>query len=178
MSLRSHDLIGKRQYEALSEFRCRLAEFLHFSESAAQNAGITPGQYLLLLHLRGFPGREWGTVSELSGRLQASHQGTVALVQRCESNGLVSKRRSGRDARCVEVHLTRRARALVQRIARSHAAALVKMDPVFRAATAAGAKGQAPGIARASEIGQEKVRACTNAIFRAETGWCCCPPLR
>jgi len=132
--------INKRQYEALSEFRFRLAEFLHFSESAAQKAGITPGQYLLLLHLRGFARREWGTVGELAGRLQASHQGTVALVQRCERNGLVAKRRSGRDARCVEVHLTARGRKLVQAIARSHAAALVTMDSVFRAATAAGAQ--------------------------------------
>ena len=57
---------GKQQYLALSEFRFRLAEFLHFSESAAQAAGITPAQYLLLLHLRGFPGREWGTVGELA----------------------------------------------------------------------------------------------------------------
>lgn len=88
-------MIGKQQYLALSEFRFRLAEFLHFSESAALAAGITPAQYLLLLHLRGFPGREWGTVGELAERLQASHQGTVALVQRYpERNGLVGKRRS------------------------------------------------------------------------------------
>ena len=133
-------MIGKEQYLALSEFRFRLAEFLHFSESAAQAAGITPAQYLLLLHLRGFPGREWGTVGELAERLQASHQGTVALVQRCELNGLVSKRRSRTDARCVEIRLTPRARGLVQRIAKSHAEALATMDGVFQAASAAGAK--------------------------------------
>jgi len=133
-------MIGKKQYLALSEFRCRLAEFLHFSESAAQAAGITPAQYLLLLHLRGFPGREWGTVGELAQRLQASHQGTVALIQRCERNGLVSKRRSRTDARCVEIRLTPRARGLVQRIAKSHAEALATMDGVFQAASAAGAK--------------------------------------
>ena len=133
-------MIGKPQYVALSEFRFRLAQFLHFSESAARAAGITPAQYLLLLHLRGFPGREWGTVGELAERLQASHQGTVALVQRCERNGLVSKRRSSRDARCVEIRLTPRARGLVQRIAKCHAEALATMDGVFQAASAAGAK--------------------------------------
>ena len=133
-------MIGKPQYVALSEFRFRLAQFLHFSESAARAAGITPAQYLLLLHLRGFPGREWGTVGELAERLQASHQGTVALVQRCERNGLVSKRRSSRDARCVEIRLTPRARGLVQRIAKCHAEALAQMEEVFQAASAAGAK--------------------------------------
>ncbi len=133
-------MIGKQQYVALSEFRSRLAGFLHFSESAAQAAGITPAQYLLLLHLRGFPGREWGTVGELAQRLQASHQGTVALVQRCERNGLVSKQRSRTDARCVEIRLTPRGRGLVQRIAKCHAEALAQMDLVFSAASAAGAK--------------------------------------
>jgi DNA-binding MarR family transcriptional regulator len=132
-------VIGKQQYTALSEFRFRLAQFLHFSESAARAAGITPAQYLLLLHVRGFAGRAWATVGELAERLQASHQGTVALVQRCERNGLVSKRRNRSDARCVEIHLTPRARGLVQRIAKSHAEALAQMDPVFRAASAAGA---------------------------------------
>src|SRR3546814_8898352 len=87
-------MLGKPQFEALSEFRFRLAQFLHFSESAARAEGVTPAQYLLLLHLHGFNGRSWGTVGELAERLQASHQATVALVQRCERNGLVAKRRS------------------------------------------------------------------------------------
>ena len=91
-------MLGKPQFEALSEFRFRLAQFLHFSESAARAEGVTPAQYLLLLHLHGFHGRSWGTVGELAERLQASHQATVALVQRCERNGLVAKRRSRSDA--------------------------------------------------------------------------------
>jgi DNA-binding MarR family transcriptional regulator len=130
--------MDKRQYMALSEFRFRLAQFLHFSEAAARAEGITPAQYLLLLHLHGVPGRAWATVGELAERLQASHQGTVALVQRCERNGLGGKRRSRRDARCVEIRPTPRARALVRRIAKCHAEALAQMDTVFRAASAAG----------------------------------------
>src|SRR5690606_15878079 len=70
-------MLGKPQFEALSEFRFRLAQFLHFSESAARAEGVTPAQYLLLLHLHGFHGRNWGTVGELAERLQASHQATV-----------------------------------------------------------------------------------------------------
>src|SRR3546814_7288815 len=65
-------MLGKPQFEALSEFRFRLAQFLHFSESAARAEGVTPAQYLLLLHLHGFNGRSWGTVGELAERLQAS----------------------------------------------------------------------------------------------------------
>lgn len=129
-------MAGKQQYVVLSEFRYRLAEFLEFSRSAARAAGITPSQYLLLLHLHGFPGRDWGTIGELAVRLQASHQGTAALVQRCERRGLVSKRRSRRDARCVEIRPTPRARTLVARIARQHVRALAHLDGVFAAASA------------------------------------------
>jgi DNA-binding MarR family transcriptional regulator len=131
-------MLGKQQYVALSEFRFRLAQFLHFSEVAARAEGITPAQYLLLLHVLGFPGRAWATVGELAERLQASHQGTAALVQRCERNGLVAKRRGSSDARCVEIRLTPRALGLVRRIAKCHAEALAQMDVVFRAASAAG----------------------------------------
>lgn len=129
-------MTGKQQYVVLSEFRYRLAEFLNFSSSAARAAGITPSQYLLLLHLRGFPGRDWGTIGELAKRLQASHQGTAALVQRCERKGLVGKRRSRRDARCVEIRPTPRARALVARIAKRHVQVLAHLDQVFSAASA------------------------------------------
>src|SRR3546814_19297997 len=92
-------MLAKLQFEALSEFRFRLAQFLHFSESAARAEGVTPAQYLLLLHLPGFNGRSWGTVGELADRLQASHQATVALVQRC---GSTEERRVGEEcvSRC------------------------------------------------------------------------------
>src|SRR3546814_11892232 len=100
-------MLGKPQFEALSEFRFRLAQFLHFSESAERAEGVTPAQYLLLLHLHGFNGRSWGTVCQLAERLQASHQATVALVQRCERNALVAKRSSRSDARYVETRSTK-----------------------------------------------------------------------
>ena len=46
-----------------------------------------PLQYMLLLHVKGFPDRDWATVGELAERPQASPHGTVALVSRCESAG-------------------------------------------------------------------------------------------
>jgi DNA-binding MarR family transcriptional regulator len=127
-------LISKKQYAALSEFRCRLARFQRFSQAAALESGISLLQYLLLLHLRGFRGREWATIGELADRLDASHQGTVALVKRCESNGFVKKRRSAIDARRVEIHLTARARKLVERIASRHLDELERLAQVFRVA--------------------------------------------
>jgi hypothetical protein len=36
--------LSKAQYEMLAAFRYQLRQFLHFSEQAAQNAGLTPRQ--------------------------------------------------------------------------------------------------------------------------------------
>jgi DNA-binding MarR family transcriptional regulator len=89
---------------------------------------------LLLLHIRGFPGPDPATVGDLARRLQASPHGTAALINRCVALGLVSKHRRAEDARQVEVHLTSRAKPLVERIAVRHRAELQSLSEVFRVA--------------------------------------------
>lgn len=127
-------MLSKRHYVALSTFRYTLAGFLRFSERAARAAGITPTQYLLLLHVRGIPDRDWATVGELATRLQASAHGTAALVKRCGQQGWVRKRRSTEDARRVEVHLTARARQLLEVVAARHHDELQSLRDVIRVA--------------------------------------------
>ncbi|WP_087650451.1 MarR family transcriptional regulator, partial [Caballeronia choica] len=83
--------LAKKDFEQLSEFRYQMRRFERFSEQAAHGEGITPLQYLLLLHIRGYPGRDWATVGELAERLQAQHHGVVALVSRCEALDLVRR---------------------------------------------------------------------------------------
>jgi DNA-binding MarR family transcriptional regulator len=97
--------LSKADFEKLSEFRYQIRRFERFSEKAAQAEGITPLQYLLLLHIKGFPGRAYASIGELAERLQAQHHGVVALVTRCEAAGLVERRASAADARRVEVQL-------------------------------------------------------------------------
>ncbi len=127
-------MLANRQYVALSNFRSELARFLRFSERAARAAGITPTQYLLLLHVRGFPGSNQATVGELAERLQASAHGTAALINRCAALGLVSKHRRDQDARQVEIQLTARAKRLLERIAVRHRDELQSLREVFRVA--------------------------------------------
>ena len=127
-------MIDDKRFAALSEFRFRLTQFLRFSEQASRDAGISSLQYVLLLHLRGLGKSASATIGQLARRLGASHQGTVALVKRCEVRGLVRKRRSIRDARCVEIRLTPRGRALVERIAKRHVRELHRLDDVIRMA--------------------------------------------
>ncbi|MDI5987014.1 MarR family winged helix-turn-helix transcriptional regulator [Halomonas sp. M4R5S39] len=116
----SPDVLTKQDFERLSQFRHRLRCFQRHSEDICREHGLTSLQYQLLLHLKGFEGREWATVGELAERLQAKHHGTVALVGRCEEAGLVERRPGREDRRRMEVHLLEKGGQLVERIAARH----------------------------------------------------------
>jgi DNA-binding MarR family transcriptional regulator len=105
-----------------------LRRFLRFSENVTRRHGITALQYLLLLQIRGFPGRQWATVGELAERLQAKHHGVVSLISRCEAAGLVRRSVGRGDRRRVEVKLTRRGGECVERLARLHRAELMSLQ--------------------------------------------------
>lgn len=123
--------LSKREFEAISELRYQIRRFLRFSERAVRRAGITPLQYLLLLHLRGFPGRDWASIAELAERLQAQHHGVVALVLRCEAAGLVVKRPGCGDRRQVQVRLAAKGETNLQRLALLHRAELRALHRAF-----------------------------------------------
>ena len=123
--------LHKADFSALSEFRYQMRRYERFSENAVQAAGITPLQYLLLLHIKGYAGREWATVGELAERLQAKQHGVVALVTRCEAAGLVERRANAADRRRVEVHLLAPGEALLTQLAAVHRAELRALQGVF-----------------------------------------------
>ncbi|KQV36110.1 MarR family transcriptional regulator [Massilia sp. Root335] len=123
--------LSKTDFAALSEFRHQMRRYERFSENAVQAAGITPLQYLLLLHIKGFSGREWATVGELAERLQAKQHGVVALVTRCEAGALVERRTNAADRRRVEVHLLPKGEALLTQLAAVHRAELRALQGVF-----------------------------------------------
>ncbi|NMV37503.1 MarR family winged helix-turn-helix transcriptional regulator [Ralstonia insidiosa] len=124
--------LSKQDFETLSDFRYHLRRFLRASEDLIQSEGITPLQYQLLLHIKGYAGREWATVGELAERLQASPHGTVALVTRCEEAGLVERRPSDTDARQVEVHLSKKGDRLVALLATLHQSELSAFSRAFK----------------------------------------------
>lgn len=112
--------MAKSDYEALAEFRYQLRRFLRFSEELTQAHGITPLQYQLMLQIKGFPQRDWASVTELAERLQAKHHGVVALVSRCEALGLVRRQASADDLRRVEIRLTPQGEQCIEQLARLH----------------------------------------------------------
>ncbi|HTD03139.1 MarR family winged helix-turn-helix transcriptional regulator [Undibacterium sp.] len=124
--------LDKQDFESLSEFRYQLRRFLRFSEDIAHSEGLTPLQYQLLLHIKGYPNREWATVGELAERLQAQHHGVVALVSRCEKAGLVVRSPGTADRRQVQVSLTASGQQCVARLAELHHAELNSLSSVFK----------------------------------------------
>jgi len=131
MTSKSPPPLSKSDFSALSEFRYQMRRFERFSEDVVQAQGITPLQYLLLLHIKGYPGRDWATVGELAERLQAKPHGVVALVTRCEASGLVERRVSATDRRRVEIHLLKDGEAMLRKLAQLHRTELLSLDGVF-----------------------------------------------
>jgi DNA-binding MarR family transcriptional regulator len=123
--------LAKSDFEQLSAFRYQMRRFERFSEQAAHAEGITPLQYLLLLHVKGYPGRDWATIGELAERLQAQHHGVVALVSRCEALHLVKRKISETDRRQVEVHLQAAGETVLAKLAALHRAELTSLQGAF-----------------------------------------------
>jgi DNA-binding MarR family transcriptional regulator len=123
--------LRKSDFSALSDFRYQMRRFERFSETAVQKEGITPLQYLLLLHIKGYAGRDCATAGELAERLQAKPHGVVALVTRCEAGGLVQRRPSTSDRRRVEIHLLPAGEAILTHLAELHRAELLSMAGIF-----------------------------------------------
>ena len=123
--------LAKQDFEVLADFRYQIRKFLRFSEKVARGHGVTPLQYLLLLHVKGYPGRDWASVGELAERLQAQPHGVVALISRCEAMGLVERRRSAEDQRRIEVHLCKEGAVVLDRLARLHRAELLSLHGRF-----------------------------------------------
>jgi DNA-binding MarR family transcriptional regulator len=121
------DALRKGDFEALADFRYQIRRYLRFSETITQQHGITALQYLLLLQVKGYPGREWATISQLAERLQSHHHAVVTLVTRCEEAGLVERRKGEGDQRVVRVFLLPKGDALVARLALLHREQL--LDP-------------------------------------------------
>jgi DNA-binding MarR family transcriptional regulator len=117
--------MNKADFEKLAAFRYQLRRFLRSSEQATRMMGTTSLQYLLMLHIKGFPARKRATIGELAERLQAKHHGVVSLVSRCEAAGWVRRTISSSDKRRVEVTLTEEGSRRLAQLVRLHRVELV-----------------------------------------------------
>src|SRR5262249_5666312 len=115
-------------YRALAEFRHHIGRYLDFSDQAARAAGIEPGQYQLLLAIRGLPKTMEPSVGALSQQLRRHHHSTVELINRAESNYLVRRLRLGTR---VLVRLTRKGERVLTRAVEERLQELRVAGPVL-----------------------------------------------
>jgi len=123
--------LARCDYESLSEFRYLLHRFLAFSQTAANEAGLTPRQHQALLAIKGFPGGDRMTIHDLAERLCIRHHSTVELVDRLDEAGLVIRRHDPADRRCVLVELTAMAEERLAALSAIHLDELHRLRPAL-----------------------------------------------
>lgn len=124
-------VMKKSDYETLAAFRYELRKFLHFSEQAAQDEGLAVQQYLTLLAIEGFPGRDFVRIGELAERLRVAHHSAVGMVDRLETGGLVKRTVCDEDRRQVLVRLTAKGRKKLEKLATVHHKELQSTGPLL-----------------------------------------------
>jgi DNA-binding MarR family transcriptional regulator len=124
--------VSDADYQTLASLRHALRRFLRFSQEAARGAGIPPQQHQALLAIKGFPGGQGASIVDLADYLHVKHHSAVGLIDRLVRRGLVQRKPSAADRRRVEVHLTRRGEALIERLSAAHLDELGRIRPELR----------------------------------------------
>ena len=93
-------------YESLGELTRELRRFLQFRRNVAQNNGLSPREYLLLLEIKGLSRDRSPNIAAVADRLQVAHSNAVELLQGLLERGLVRKQRLSTDRRQVSLSLT------------------------------------------------------------------------
>ncbi len=129
MKARSTNQVPDLLVRNLAEFRYELRLFLHFSESAALEAGLHPQQHQLLLQVAGAPEATVITIAYAAERLGLKHNSAVELVDRSVREGLLARKADPGDKRRAVLQITRKGRKVLARLTGSHARELNELAP-------------------------------------------------
>jgi DNA-binding MarR family transcriptional regulator len=121
--------LSQEDYEHLLAFRTSLRKFLHWSESRARDAGLTPAQYQLLVAVKGHG--QPPAVGDIAGYLLLKHHSTVELIDRAEDAGLVKRASDVSDGRVIRVMLTELGEDKLRVLAPVHLDELRQLAPVL-----------------------------------------------
>src|SRR5579859_3468512 len=118
-------------FENLLAFRTGLRRFLHWSQTQARAVGLTPAQHQLLVAIKGHPGSQDPTISELAEYLLLRHHSVVELVDRAATAGIVERSRDALDGRLTRVALTPAGEERLSRLGPAHLDELRNLAPVL-----------------------------------------------
>jgi DNA-binding MarR family transcriptional regulator len=123
------DDLDDEHYQALASIRHELRRFLHFSEKAAAEAGITPQQHQALLAIRA--SRDEMRVGALAEQLLLKPHSASEHVDRLAKLGLVRRKEASGDRRRVPIELTPEGRTLLASLSRAHRSELRRIRPML-----------------------------------------------
>lgn len=119
------------QFAAIAAFRSELRRFLAFSEAAAAAVGLPAQQHQALLAIMGHPGGDPPSIGALAEQLLVAPHTAAELVARMVEGGLVIKTPCPRDRRRLELALTPKAAALLDRLTAAHLEELKTLEPAL-----------------------------------------------
>lgn len=126
---RRRDNLDTHEFALLAGFRYALRSFLRFSEAAAEGVGITAQHYQALLVVRACPEDLRVTIMDLAQQLLIKHHSAVGLVDRLDTQGLVTRELSETDRRKVYLRVTPKGERVLQRLAAVHRDELHRIGP-------------------------------------------------
>jgi DNA-binding MarR family transcriptional regulator len=115
--------------ESLAEFRFELRKFLHFSEEAAEAAGLQPQQHQLLLQVAGAKEGTLVTIAYAAKRLKLRHNSVVELVNRSVREGFLLRAPDADDLRRVLLQITPKGKKVLRKLSIDHARELNELAP-------------------------------------------------
>ncbi len=128
-----HRLVDE-DYRRLLDLRTGLRRFLHWSESQARLAGLTPAQHQLLLVVRGLESDPGPTIGDVADALVLRHHSAVELVQRAVAAGLLTRAPDRDDGRVVRLALSLDGRNALERLSALHLEELERLGSTLRRA--------------------------------------------
>jgi DNA-binding MarR family transcriptional regulator len=125
------DELTAEDFQHLLAFRTGLRRFLHWSQTQARSAGLTPAQHQLLVAIKGHPAGQPPAIGDLAASLLLRHHSAVELVDRAQAAGLVERMDDPGDGRVTRVRLTPDGEARLAKLAATHIDELRNLAPVL-----------------------------------------------
>jgi DNA-binding MarR family transcriptional regulator len=117
------------QLQRLAEFRFQLRRFLHFSNVAAEEAGLRNQQYQMLQCVGGMPDDMAPTIANVAARMLLKHNSAVELVDRAIDQGLMRRSSDPFDHRRILLRVTPEGERLLASLAEFHMRELEQSGP-------------------------------------------------
>jgi DNA-binding MarR family transcriptional regulator len=121
--------LSRDELQRLADFRFQLRQFLHFSSAAAEEAGLRPQQYQLLLCISGMPDDLAPTIANVAARMMLKHNSAVELVDRTIEQGWLRRANDSTDQRRILLRLMPKGERALASLAAYHLAELEQAGP-------------------------------------------------